>query len=214
MSLAADAALEFDARAHEYRLDGRRIPGVSAVLETLGFNDFEHVEPAVLEAKRDLGTRVHAASAYYDRKTLDWSTVSDDVAQYLAGWIRFRDEYEGEIVAIERRLYDRALDTAGTLDRVFAVKVGGRSAFTHGVLVDIKIGVPVLKHKLQTAAYTALWNGTLYPKVTKRATCHLTAKGTYTLKWHDDLAGDLKAFAAARQLYEWRNKHGINGSGR
>jgi hypothetical protein len=199
------AGLTLEPSTHVYRLGATVVPGVSEILEALGFNDFVHVDPATLAEKRALGQRVHLATAYHDRGTLDYASVDHAVLPYVQSWRKFRGDFRGELVAIETPLYDPVLNCAGTPDRIFAHTGVAR---TRGSLIDLKIGVYLPKHRLQSAAYVHMWNeqgkGT---RVTSRATCYLDPHGFYTLIWHEDLAGDLAAFAAARQLYEWRKKY-------
>jgi len=198
--------LTLDPSTHTYRLGATVVPSVSEILEALGFADFAHVDPGVLAEKRALGQRVHLATAYLDKGTLDYASVDPAALPYVQSWRKFRDEFRGEILAIERPIYDPVLHCAGTPDRIFSHQGVARWRAT---LIDLKIGVYVPKHRLQSAAYAQIWNAQ-EPKdsrVTSRATCYLNPHGGYQLLWHEDFAGDLAAFAAARQLYEWRKKY-------
>lgn len=197
--------LTFDAAAHRYFWKGEPVPGVSAVLDCLGFSDFEHVPPDVLANKAKLGTDVHAATVLIQKGTLDWASVDEAMLPYLQAWEQFRhDADDWKVLLTEEPVYDPSSNTAGTPDRVMRTP-------HDDVLLDIKCGVEVVRHRLQTAAYVRILNAQKWQRhrvITRRCGLYLRATGRYKIQWHDDLAGDLRAFAACRQLYEWRARNG------
>lgn len=195
-------AVTLDRATHTYtRHDGARIPGVTGILEDCGFYDFPFASPEDLAYKKRLGGDVHRAAELLDRGTLDWSTVSDEVAAYLAGYTRFRAEHPGRVLANESLVYHSVLGYAGTLDRILEL---GR--YARATLVDLKIGVPLPAHKMQTAAYVAAWNYTRKPVIHDRISLHLRGNGSYHFVLHTG-ADDLGAFCACLKLHRWKERH-------
>jgi hypothetical protein len=191
-----------DRATHTYTFEGRVIPGVTSVLAANGFYEFPFASPEDLAHKMQLGRDVHAAADLYDRGLLDWTTVSEEVGAYLAGWIAFRnDRPQMEIVASEQVVHYRALDYCGSLDRVLR-------DYRDLIMADIKIGAEIPAAALQTAAYKAAYNELRRPphQVTRRLSIHLTATGRYRVVEHDG-PQDFRAFCAALQLFHWRKKH-------
>lgn len=189
------AGLNFDAASHTYQFQGRVVPGVTQILQPLV--DFSRVPPAVLEAKRDLGTRVHEACQFDDEDDLDEASVQDDVRPYLQAWRKFRLETGAEVIACEQRVFDAMRLFAGTLDRVIKYR---------GVkwVVDIKTALATPSTVgPQTAAYLRALNDF---SVIRRAAIRLRPDGSYRL---DELTdpNDWAVFNAALTLHNFKEKH-------
>lgn len=157
MMLTADM-ITFDPIAHRYTLpDGRVVPSVTQILAATGISaDFEAIGARsafareVLEAKRDLGTAVHADCHAWDDQDLDVEAVHLDVRPYLDAWIAFRANTGFAPEQRERIVYHPGLFYCGTLDAYGRIKSGKR------ILVDIATGDPAHSAKqYQTAAYAA-----------------------------------------------------------
>jgi hypothetical protein len=152
------AVLMFDATFHEYRLpDGRQVPSVTQILSAVGVStDFEALmamsdeRARQIEAKRFLGTAVHADCHAFDDDDLVWGTVDPKVVPYLDAWRVFRENTGLQPMTRERRVFHAAHFYCGTLDGIF-IDPRGRH-----VLVDIKTGDPADSGcQFQTAAYEA-----------------------------------------------------------
>ena len=185
-------ALTFDEALHEYRLGGVRVPSVTQLLAPLC--SFEGIPTSVLEAKRDLGQRVHFACQLDDEDDLDESSVGDDVRGYLDGYRRFRRETGATVVLNEQRVLERSMRYAGTLDRVLQI-------WQHRWLIDLKtcISTPIAVGP-QTAAYL---RALADPTVTHRGALRLRPDGTYRLD-HLTGADDWSAFMACLALYRFK----------
>lgn len=187
--------LTFDQDTHTYRFMGGVVPGVTSILQPLV--DFSRVPPAVLDAKRDLGTRVHEACQYDDEDDLDEDSVQDDVRGYLQAWRKFRAETGAEVLACEQRVFDPMRMYAGTLDRVLKYR------HTKWV-VDIKtaIATPATVGP-QTAAYLRALGDTT---VIRRAAIRLRPDGTYRF---DELTdpNDWAVFVACLTVHNFKEKH-------
>jgi hypothetical protein len=187
--------LTFDPIPHEYRVDGVRVPSVTEILRQL--TDFSGIPAAVLEAKRDLGQRVHFACQLDDENDLDASSVEDDVAPYLAAWRKFLAESGAKIVSNEERVYDPILRYAGTLDNVLDI------AGVHW-LTDKKTSIytPIAAGP-QTSAYLRARRD---PRPMSRAAVRLRPDGTYRF---DALYGadDFSTFLACLNIYRFKESH-------
>ena len=185
--MGARDELVFDQPSHTYRLAGRLLPSVTQVLAPLV--DFSRVPPDVLEAKRDLGSRVHETCHFHDE--------DDDVLPYLEGWKRFMRESGARILQCETRVCEPVLGYAGSLDRVLELN-GNRW------LVDLKTSF-CLPHTVgaQTAAYL---RALADPSVTHRGALRLRADGTYRL---DALTGaaDWSVFMACLTIARFKAAH-------
>lgn len=187
--------LTFDEETHTYRLLGGVVPGVTQILRPLA--DFSGIPKNVLEAKADLGRRVHFACQLDDENDLDESSVEDDVAPYLDGWRRFLRDSGAVVLANEQRVAEPLLMFAGTLDNVLLLN-GAKW------LIDKKTSIS-LPHAVgpQTAAYMrALGDAT----VTHRGALRLRPDGTYRL---DPLTGadDWSVFFACLTLHRFKESH-------
>ncbi|MEI7443295.1 MAG: hypothetical protein WCK28_00255 [Burkholderiales bacterium] len=187
--------LTFDPSLHEYRVDGARVPGVTSVLRPLV--DFSRVPPAVLEAKADLGRRVHLACQYHDEHDLDESSVEAEVAPYLTAYRRFLVDTGAEVIENERQVFNRVHRYAGTLDRVLYL----RGEFW---LVDLKTSITTpITVGPQTAAYMHAIEDV---PLRHRAALRLRPDGTYRL---DELhnPNDWSTFLAALTLHRYAEMH-------
>lgn len=188
-------ALTFDESTHVYRLGGAVVPSVTQLLAPL--SDFSGIRPEVLEAKRDLGQRVHEACQFDDEGDLDEGSVEADVAPYLDAYRSFRRDTGAVVIRNEQRVVEPQMRYAGTLDRVFELR---------GVrwLVDLKtcFATPISVGP-QTAAYL---RALADPGVQMRAALRLRPDRSYRF---DALTGadDWSAFMACLALHKFKKAH-------
>ncbi len=192
---APDTLLTFDAESHTYRFMGAPVPSVTTILRPL--NNFSRIDPDVLAAKADLGTRVHEACHFLDEDDLDEETIEADVEPYLEAWKRFKAETGALVLASEQRVFEPMNHYAGTLDNVLQI---------NGVkwIVDKKTAdqVPASVGP-QTAAYLrALGDAS----VTRRAVVRLHPDGTYHF---NPLTGvdDWSVFMACLAIHRFKEKN-------
>lgn len=187
--------LTFDEASHTYRVGGALVPGVTTILRPLA--NFAGIPPDVLEAKANLGRRVHFACQLDDENDLDEASVEDDVSPYLFAWRRFIAESGARVVHNEQQVYEPTLRYAGTLDNVLELQ-------GYRWLVDKKtsIATPIAAGP-QTAAYLRALND---PSVTRRAAVRLRPDGTYRF---DPLSGadDWPAFLSCLTLLRFKETH-------
>lgn len=193
--------LTFDPQPHEYRLDGRKIPGVTRVLDEL--LDFRFAKREDLERARQLGRAVHAACEFHDKGVLDEATVAQVVMPYLVAYRRFLAEVKPEWRGIEEKVCHELHGYAGTLDRRGFV-------FKRRSVLDIKSGAPTATVGLQTAAYLEA-HDSIYgadEDTPARWALYLRDDETYKLEEiKTSRQQDFRTFLSALNLYNWRHSH-------
>ena len=101
------------------------------------------------------GKMIHRATELYDTSAhgLDWGSVDERIRPYVEGYIRFRKEVKGELVACECRIEDKAMGYVGAIDRVFRCLGGVPGIY----IVDLKTNDWDTATKWQLAAYAWLY---------------------------------------------------------
>lgn len=191
------SALTFDEAAHEYRLDGRRLPSVTQLLAPLV--DYSKVPRETLERAQALGTAVHRMTELYDNDDLDEESLSAELRPYLAAWLRFRAECQFEPVTIEHRMSHPLYRYAGTSDRTGVIK-------SRLAVVDLKKMMVLGPHiGPQLAAYEKLHQAEGL-KVLDRFALGLRPDGTYRLQPYTDPL-DWQCFLSHLTIHNWKTKH-------
>lgn len=166
--------LTFDEVAHVYYWNGKRVPGVTTILQAL--HSFDGVPADILKAAQERGTAVHLACEYLDKDILDEDSVDPAIADYVNGWRLFNIEAAPTWTHIEAQSFHKVMRYAGTVDRV------GIIAGEEWV-IDIKTSIQ--SHAvwgLQTSAYAQA----LEKPNARRGTVQLRKDGTYRLiEWKD-----------------------------
>lgn len=194
--------LTFDPAEHVYHLDGRKIPGVTEVLDQLV--DFRFVKAADLERARQLGRAVHVACEIEDNgQVIDPKTLAPVVVPYLEAYRKFLAEVKPEWRGIEEKVCHEMHRYAGTLDRRGFV-------FKRRSVLDIKSGVESPTVALQTAAYLEA-HDSVYgadEETPSRFALYLRDDATYRLtEIKTSRQQDFRTFLSALNLYNWRHAH-------
>jgi hypothetical protein len=148
--------IEFYEHDHAYRINGRRVPSVTQVLDHL--NDWSQIPAIDLETKRVLGRDVHVACNLLVRGQLDWSSLDPAVRPYVRAAELFLQENICAPLASELRVASPLLGVAGTLDLYAEHHDGGLW------YIDWKISETVPSTVgAQTAAYEVLHRCTVDP---------------------------------------------------
>lgn len=163
--------VQFDEASHTYTVDGQVWPGVTSILRPI--MNFTGIPQAVLDAKADLGRRVHFACQLNDENDLDEESVEDDVRPYLVAYRRFLADTGATVLENERVVHHPTFRYCGTLDRVF--RLGHRRA-----MVDLKtcFSTPISAGP-QTAAYVQALKALGSDPADERAALRLRPDGTY-----------------------------------
>ncbi len=119
---------------HRYLLDGKPIDGLTSTIAEAGL--VRGCDPWYGER----GSALHLATEFYDRGTLDESTVDPQIEGYLASWKRFRQDQNYTPTHIEYITYYPELMVGTKIDRL------------PGPL-DLKSGSPEPWHILQIAIH-------------------------------------------------------------
>lgn len=114
---------------HEYFLGDRKLDGLTASIKEAGL--IRDGDPWYM----DRGTAIHKATEFYDRGTLDDSSVAPEIAGYLESWKLLRRDMRYIPNEIECPVYHPELMVATTIDRI--------------PLLDIKSGAVEPWHILQ-----------------------------------------------------------------
>ncbi len=194
--MSPPADLHFDAARHEYSVGGRRVPGVTLVLEYFDaeMQRLKRQQGETILAAGDLGTAVHTACELDDRGVLDEATVESVVGARLEQWRKFRRDKVFVPVLIEARVYHPIYRFAGTLDRMGALD-GCRS------LIDLKSGAVSRFAGPQTGAYRLAHEAGGGAPVDRRYSLHLT-EDRYFLVPHSD-PQDGNVFICMLGAYNW-----------
>ena len=195
--------LVFDPVAHEYHLDGLRLPSVSEVIAPIR-PEFIGVSRDVLERKRELGTAVHLACELDDLGDLDEPSLDRVLIPYLEAWRRFRVESGARILRNEQQLAHPRLGYAGTLDREAELELIGPGRW----VLDIKTSAdPIPSYGVQMAGYDELLEAqdAMAPqaKPRRRATVHLRPDGSYRLHEFKN-PNDIACFRALLSVHHWK----------
>lgn len=165
--------LTFDETKHQYKFDGVVIPSVTQVIKDAGLVNLDWISKELLEAKADLGTKVHTTTELYDAGVLNMDELHPTLKSYLDSWIKFRQDYDFTPIEIELEGFHPIYRYAGRIDRIGSMKKCPL------VLADIKSGTVQKTHAIQTAGYEELYN---YGKkrseqIKKRLAVYLSPEG-------------------------------------
>jgi len=114
---------------HRYLLDGKGVDGLTSTIAEAGL--IRESDEWYLKK----GTAIHSATEFYDKGTLDESTVDPQIQGYLESWKRFRQDQNYTPIYIEYQTYHPELMVGTKIDRL--------------PLLDIKSGSPESWHVLQ-----------------------------------------------------------------
>jgi hypothetical protein len=185
--------LTFDTENHVYGYRGRVIPSVTQILGAV-LNEYAGIPPDVLERAADFGRHVHAATDLNDRGELDEDALDPQLLGHLKQWRRFLSETGFVVTTIERRVFNKRLGYAGTLDRE------GLWKNTSWVL-DIKTGAVPKSVGPQLSAY----QHALDPAPKKRLCVALTANN-YKLIPCDE-PSDFSIFQSCLNVFNFKARN-------
>lgn len=203
------ADLEFDFSKHEYRVNGVRLPNVTALLQEFGLIDFSNVRADRLEYKRVLGMALDLACDYLERQCLDESTLDKRLMGYLNSYKKFREivDFEPDLEKSMKPMYSKKWRFAGTNDLVGILN-------GEWVVIERKATwVLYPSNAIQLMAYKILIEEN-YPDIKVKGRYALQLKDTacYEFEEYKD-ADDRTTFLSCVQLWHWKNKNGLQKKG-
>jgi hypothetical protein len=214
------------------------VPRVTAIVGALGSKEYENLaakqvaRKAVLDdtwrnmaddqaiswleqsrwEKANFGTDVHRIIAeWLDEPTLEITGVEPDHLNYLTGAIAFLNHHASRIVHVEKTLFNRTYEYAGTADLVAKMKDGSLA------VIDWKTGNVYPEHSLQLTAYmncelVAGADGHLaqLAPINKGYVVQLPGDGTYKAHEFNPSPRAFRTFIALRSIQKWRDEHQAN----
>lgn len=202
--------LTFDPVKHQYRVNGLRVPGVTAVLSAVGLIDFGGISNGVLDDARARGLAAHAAVQFDCEGQLDESSIGADLLGYVDAARQWRLDVRFEPVGLEYRVYHPTYKYAGTADVVGWM--GGAP-----VVADWKTGRPSdVAADLQLAAYAAAlrqsppveWFDATSTTPIMRVAVQLHDNGTYRSHRYTG-PRDFPIFLEALDIYREQERRGL-----
>jgi len=166
--------LTFNEDDHSYFADGKRVPGVNEIMESVGVQDFSRNQGDP-EEYFQRGNYVHDQMSMLLTIGLNWYDVDPRYVGYLRAGEKFIKDTGFKAICVEKPLYHPVWNYAGTSDVVGTV-TGGRV-----ILPDYKTGAVTQSVKWQTAGYGELYDVNGICKVSERYGLQLMENGKYKL---------------------------------
>jgi len=105
----------FDEEKHLFTYQDKPVPSTTRILKELNlYPDYSFVDPYYLTR----GSYIHKGTEYFDRGTLDESTLDPEIAPYVEQYTIVKPQFPFEIVGIEVKKVHTQLWYAGIIDRV------------------------------------------------------------------------------------------------
>lgn len=193
----------FDIAKHEYWIDGRRMPGITSIIDWM--NNYAGVPPDVMEQARDLGEAAHIATELDDTNDLVEESVHPLVQPSLDAWRQFRRDTGFEPELVEQRIESLKHWFAGRLDRV------GKFATAARGVVEIKRTAKLMPaNGPQTAAQKLALVEMDYPGAALLARYSVQLcpdkDPPYRMQQHTN-SNDTNVFLCSLQLWNWRHNN-------
>lgn len=141
-----DNALKFEESNHRYTVNGKIIPSVTQIISAVGLYEFDYVSKQTLAVAAERGRFVHSIIEYYEKGTLDESSIDPDLRGYFDAYLAAKSSGQlpaNRPTAIEERGYSEKYMYAGTIDQMYGER------WIH----DHKTGPKSPVHGLQLSAY-------------------------------------------------------------
>ena len=185
-------SLEFDPIKHIYRLDGKIIPSVTQILDEL-----VPIQYKAGDWYLQRGRAVHAAAAFIARG-IDFD-FNEQIAGQVAAIRKFFAEVKPVRFAVEKRVYSKLYQYAGTLD-LFA-KINNKYC-----LVDYKSSMSIDRTGLQLGAYSLC----MVNSISWGFCVEISEDGEYKMSEPMNLKNYRREFLALRATYAVRERLGLN----
>jgi hypothetical protein len=177
---------------HEYFFKNKKVDGLTSTIKEAGL--IREGDPYYANK----GTAVHLATEFYDRGTLDESTVDSQIQGYLDSWKKFRIEQNYIPTHIEYMIFHPELMVASKVDRL--------------PLLEIKSGSQIPWHYLQVAFQWATLLLEHRESVKKPMTVYLDSEGeSPKIKVYSfyELRENYKTYCSMLNFLRWRRQNGI-----
>lgn len=188
-----------DEEHHVYTFQGRRVPGITSLMEPI--HSYDGVPDWILERKAEIGSFVHYATELYDQGTLDEGTLSPLLAPYVEAWKAFRRAHTGRIHAVEPKLFHHGHGYAGQPDRCMQIDSDYdvlEIKTTANLFNAVGVQLMAQKHLLEAAMPGV--------RIGRRIAIQLKADGTYRLREYKD-PHDWPTFIALLSIANWQIRY-------
>jgi hypothetical protein len=200
--LTCPAGVSYDDAAHAYRLDGKAVPSVSAILKVVQPDLYENIAEDILQRACERGNNGHAMIALDVRDDLDYLSLEGQLLDHWEAWDRFRNDYRFDCEYSERIVASRNHRYCGAIDLIGKIKHKRKPGRWQ---VDIKFtsSKPSLV-AIQTAGYNIAASETLpnYDVRTPRGCLWITGNKYSFIELPD--AMDRAVFISGKTIYNWR----------
>lgn len=211
--------LTFVEEGHRYELNGKRLISLTQILDASGLVDYSMVQPDVLAAKAQFGTKVHEYTKWHDQGELDPEDM-DQLKKHpkygprITGWLQFLEDFHFTpdlnwcevpcAVKLNGMLYAMTIDRFGIMGTKEEI-VAGKGV---PAVVEIKTCCDHQpSHQIQTAGQAVVFRGDGSVPL-KRYGVYLLDKPKadgryYRAEAHEDRL-DEKVFVASLMLVQYR----------
>ncbi|HEX8851252.1 MAG TPA: hypothetical protein VF761_17130 [Gemmatimonadaceae bacterium] len=175
-----DVGVTFDEEKHLYTLNGRRLLGVTKVLNLVGYYDFSNIDPIYRDRGKDAHSAVHyAMEGDLDRAHLEAAAERGamNLIPYVDAAEKFVLENDIEIIHPEAILVAAKIGFAGKAD-AFGFVRKRRSL----CVFDWKLGDLIDAYGIQLAAYKLAWWEMSKELVAHRYCVKLLPDGNYKVR--------------------------------
>lgn len=187
---------------HRYLVDGREVPGVTAVLVANSLVDYSG--PWFTPEAKQRGADLHAFCALVNDGTIDWDGVPFEILPEVESYADWKAASGFVPVGIEQPLYSRQHGFAGTPD--LYGRLGGNGQV---VVVDLKRGAAMAAVALQLSGYAMLLEDQAlsFARIIGRYALTRIGSGKARVLPFDQHGEHMADFLAALRLYHnWRRK--------
>ena len=188
--------LQFDPKTHTYMLDGKRIPGVTQIINELVPMQYK---PDDWYLQR--GAAVHACAAMIARD-IDFE-YDERISGQVKAIRKFFAEVNPETIEIEKRVFSKLYRFAGTFD--LAAIINRRLC-----LIDYKGSLSIERTALQLAGYSIASNGIFPGEIHLGIGIVIKEDGSYSTTKPIKLKNYQREFLALRAVYAIRERLNLN----
>jgi len=201
--------LEFREDTHEYFFDGKQVPGVNEVMQSVGVVDYSFIPVADRDTYFTRGTYVHLAMELLLKDELDWDTIDPAIEGYVRAGQQFIFDTGFKAINIETPLYHPVWGYAGTPDCVGVLcdnPLDSRFVAINErhIVIDWK-SCPIMSYvRWQTAAYQELYAINGIANGVERYGVELKKTGKYKMSQTWDSSVDFQEFASFLTTYKYQ----------
>ena len=196
--------IRYEDSTHTYWIDGVRVPSITQALKCATYDEFDHVDPAVLRKKAAEGTGLAAMIEAHENGTFDIEQCDPNLLPDFDAFVEWKRVSGATVLCCEKIVASKRWGYAGRLDLFVSLpKIGDAMIDTKRTASPPKSGGP------QTAAQWEAYKETMGLPQDKKAERYLLhIKDGRARLVHQKDPDDLKVFLASLTVTRWREKNG------